>query len=174
MSTLTLNKIAQTIIFMDETYDANFGEWIRNEENARIVGYNLKKYLHYKIDDIILVLKWIVKDWTLRSIIILIKRMLIDEFNNLYEKKIEIIRGLVYTWNAIFIGEMIISIIKNLKGDEKTRFVKRLLRDFDRERVDEMVKVIGGKVDVNVKKVMMKWKGKRGGVKEKIETQNYN
>ena len=77
---LCLKKIEQSINLMDETFDANFGDWIRNEDNCKIVGSNLKRYIEkYKISDFITVVKWIVKDWTLKSIILFSKKLIVDD-----------------------------------------------------------------------------------------------
>lgn len=81
---LSLDDIERRIFLMDSKYDANFGDWIRNEDNARIVGYHLRKYIDdYSSEDFIVALKWIVKDWTLRNIIVLVQKMIIDDFERI-------------------------------------------------------------------------------------------
>ncbi|KAG0437886.1 hypothetical protein DMUE_3424 [Dictyocoela muelleri] len=81
---LSLDDFENRIYNMDSKYDANFGDWIRNEDNARIVGYHLRKYIDdYSTEDFIVALKWIVKDWTLRNIIVLVQKMIFEDFESM-------------------------------------------------------------------------------------------
>ncbi|EPR78904.1 hypothetical protein SLOPH_1708 [Spraguea lophii 42_110] len=154
---LTFKKIGETVYKMDSTYDANFGDWIRNEENSRIIGHHLSQYVdEYSVDDIILVLKWIVKDWTLRSIILLSRKMIIEDLMINKDKKkilkrIDIIKGLVETWNSIFISEFIISVIKTFTNEEKTEFIKVLLSTFEINKRKDILYQIKPKVDSDIK-----------------------
>lgn len=80
-----MEEIEHSINSMDSIYDANFGEWIRNENNCKIVGANIKKYMRvYKEADFLVVIKWIVKDWTLKNIITFTKKLITEE---LYTEK---------------------------------------------------------------------------------------
>lgn len=143
---------------MDDTYDANFGEWIRNEENARIVGYNLKKYLNYDTSSIIVCIKWIVKDWTLRSIISLMRKMTLDELNDNIYKRLDIIAGVIFTWNTVFISEFLVAMLKGIKEEDRVVFAELLFKDFSKKRIEEVVKHAEGKIDKRVKECMMKRK----------------
>ncbi|KAH9411536.1 hypothetical protein HK407_04g06380 [Ordospora pajunii] len=156
---LCLDKIEKSIAYMDETYDANFGDWIRNEENARIVAYNMRKYVDiYKPSDFIIVVKWIVKDWTLKSIIIFSKKMLIedlkvlgfkktDEDKSKYNRRIKIVSGLVYTWNPVFITEFVISITRSFTQNEKCRLLTNVLEIFEPKKISEILSQLQTKID---------------------------
>lgn len=149
---LTLDQIEFVIKSMDQNYDANFGEWIRNEENCKIIAYHLKRYiLEYPIEDFVVVFKWIVKDWTLRSIIILSKLMVVTDLNQEYDRKIEILQGLIHTWHPAFIAEFIISTSKILAEPTKKIYIRELLENFEKNKVETILKEIGDKMDNDVK-----------------------
>ncbi|AFN82926.1 hypothetical protein EROM_041620 [Encephalitozoon romaleae SJ-2008] len=156
---LCLEKIEKSISYMDDTYDANFGEWIRNEDNARIVAYNMKKYVdNYKTSDFIIVVKWIVKDWTLKSIIIFSKKMLVEDIKVLsfrkseedkdrYNKRIKIISGLIFTWNPVFITEFIVSITRSFGTNEKCKLLINLLEVFEARKLSEILSQLEAKIE---------------------------
>lgn len=174
---LTFTRITSSVKQMDETYDANFGEWIKNEENAKIIGFKLRIYVNeYDKSKLIIVVKWIVKDWTLRSIISLIKKMLIDVLieKRIIDKKIvSIIAGLVYTWNVIFIGEFLLAIFKMLdKVEFKIKFVGMLLKDFDKDKINELLNHIKPKVDEKIAESILKCK-RNGNMKQRKILESY-
>lgn len=156
---LCLEKIERSISYMDETYDANFGEWIRNEHNARIVAYNMRKYVDtYRTSDFIVVVKWIVKDWTLKSIIVFSKKMLIEDIKVLgsrrsdddkekFAKRVRIISGLIFTWNPVFITEFIVSITRSFPTTEKCRLLVSLLEAFEPRKLSEILSQLESKID---------------------------
>ncbi|KAG5859976.1 hypothetical protein KMI_04g07870 [Encephalitozoon hellem] len=156
---LCLEKIEKSISYMDDTYDANFGEWIRNEDNARIVAYNMKKYIdNYKTSDFIVVVKWIVKDWTLKSIIIFSKKMLVEDIKVLsfrrseedkekYNKRVKIISGLIFTWNPVFITEFIVSITRSFGANEKCKLLVNLLEVFEARKLSEILSQLETKIE---------------------------
>ncbi|KAF9764232.1 hypothetical protein NGRA_0721 [Nosema granulosis] len=155
-------------MYMDDTYDANFGEWIRNEDNSRIVAYNMKKYIDsYSVSNVIVVIKWIVKDWTLKSIIIFTKKMLIEDIKALsfreadcekekYYNRIRIASGLIYTWNPLFISEFILSTTKHFSVDEKTKFLKVLLDSLENKKLNDVLSHLNGKMDNKVRQELTK------------------
>lgn len=159
---LCLEKIEKSIRHMDETYDANFGEWIRNEENARVVAYNMKKYIdNYKTSDFIVVVKWIVKDWTLKSIIIFSKKMLMEDIKALsfknqkdeedrYYRRVEILSGLIFTWNPVFITEFIISTTRVFSTNEKCKLLTSLLEAFEPRKLSEILSQLESKIEQRV------------------------
>ncbi|EJW02052.1 hypothetical protein EDEG_03502 [Edhazardia aedis USNM 41457] len=168
---MDFNKIESSISIMDQTYDANFGEWIKNEENCRIIGHNLKKYIDkYPSHKSIVVIKWIVKDWTLRSIIHLVKKMVIDDIKlkkssskktqllskSQYSKRIEIVKGIIYTWNVVFIAEFIFSVSRIFeKSDEKYIFIESILKDFNVEKTKDILKHMDEKIDNKIKNIIV-------------------
>lgn len=177
---LRLSDVEQNIKEMDTSYDANFGEWIRNEENARIVGYHLHKYIDfYSTSEIIIVTKWIVKDWTLRSIILLIKKMLIDElilnsFNMdfKYEKMkekdyhmkflraINIVQGVIYTWNPLFMAEFLVSISKSFILSDKEKFLIKIFEGLESNKSKEIITYLDEKIEKEILEKLKKIKHK--------------
>lgn len=158
---LTLKQIDDTIQYMDDAYDANFGNWIRNEDNCKIVGSNLRRYLDcYRESEFITVLKWIVKDWTLRSIIILAKKLIMDEIVGMsteaYTSRVRVLSGLVYTWNPIFISEFLLASTAELTVTQKTDFMAHILGVFDSKKLGEILSQIETKIDVVTKRELVK------------------
>ncbi|ELA41135.1 uncharacterized protein VICG_01834 [Vittaforma corneae ATCC 50505] len=158
---LTLKQIDETILFMDKTYDANFGNWIRNEDNCKIVGCSLKKYLEcYRESEFITVLKWIVKDWTLKSIILLSKKLILEDIIGMgieaYTKRIRVLSGLIFTWNPIFISEFILACTVELTVTQKTDFMVSILNVFDSKKLSEILSQIESKIDVQTKKELVR------------------
>jgi hypothetical protein len=159
---LTLEQIEKSVGHMDETYDANFGEWIRNEDNARIVAYNMRKYVDsYKMSDFIVVVKWIVKDWTLKSIIIFAKKMLMEDIKSLstargeaererYMKRIGMLSGLIFTWNPIFIAEFVISTTRGLSTNEKCKLLTNLLGVFEEGKLSDILSQLEPRIESKV------------------------
>lgn len=158
---LDLNDVETTISGMDLHYDANFGTWIRTEKNASIIGHHLKKYIDdYHISDFIVVLKWIMRTWTLRSIIILMRSMMSD-LKNSFRHRILIINGLFYTWNNIFIAEFVIAMTKEMNVDEKCMFYANVFRCFDNNKNEMILQMVADKVENKVKRVLKSVYGKK-------------
>lgn len=159
---LCLEKIEKSICYMDETYDANFGDWIRNEDNARVVAYNMKKYIDsYKTSDFIVVVKWIVKDWTLKSIIVFSKKMLVEDIKALsfkavgedeekYRRRVRILSGLVFTWNPVFITEFIVSTTRAFSTNEKCKLLLSLLEAFEPKKLSDVLVQLEAKIEQKV------------------------
>jgi hypothetical protein len=158
---LTLKQISETIGFMDETYDANFEEWIKNEDNCKIVGCNLKKYIEsYRESEFITVVKWIVKDWTLKSIIIFSKKMIIEDLHvsnpEMYARKVKILSGLIYTWSPIFTSEFLIACTAELTTTQRIDFMVSSLSVFDSKKLAEILSQLENKLDTQSKNDLVK------------------
>lgn len=158
---LCLKKIEQTINLMDETYDANFGAWIKNEENCKVVGLNLKKYIEkYKTSDFITVVKWVVKDWTLKSIILFSRKLIIDDLQGRtseeYITRIKILSGLVYTWNPIFIAEFLLATSTELTVDKRAEYFVEMLQVFESKKLAEILTQIENKTEEEVRNELVK------------------
>lgn len=158
---LTLKQITETISFMDEKYDANFEDWIKNEDNCKIVGCNLKKYIEsYRESEFITVVKWVVKDWTLKSIIIFSKKMIIEDLfvasPELYARKVKILSGLIYTWSPIFTSEFLIACTAELTSSQRIDFMVCVLSVFDSKKLSEILSQLENKLDPQTKKDLVK------------------
>ncbi|OAG33656.1 hypothetical protein NEIG_02064 [Nematocida sp. ERTm5] len=72
----TAADVDRTIKQMDTKYDANFGEWVRSEDNLDVLGINLKKYvIKYSPELFTEVLNWITDGWSTTSKILLMHRI---------------------------------------------------------------------------------------------------
>lgn len=87
-----MEDIDNTVREMDDQYDANFGEWVRNEDNLKVVALNLKRYIkEYSEELIVEVIGWIVRHWRIRSTSHLLKELLIfDLFQEINKFKEEV------------------------------------------------------------------------------------
>lgn len=185
--TLSLDDIEITIYKMDKHYDANFGIWVRNEKNAAIVGYHLNKYIDdYNTSDFIVVIKWIVRSWTLRSIIILSKSMVLYDIQNMsnsrksenyknFKSRTCILSGLIYTWSNIFIVEFLLAFSKNLNTQQKCKFFVNMLVYFENSKKQILIKLINSKTENKVRNVLSraftynkKNKGRSRGINKDI------
>ncbi|KAL6121560.1 hypothetical protein NUSPORA_01505 [Nucleospora cyclopteri] len=167
---------------MDATYDANFGEWIRNEQNCRVVGQNIKKYIgRYRESEFITVIKWVVKDWTLKSIILFVRKMITDDlfignkenlpshkngrkqtgkFDHTFDNKIAIISGIIFTWNSLFIAEFLLSTAADFSPDQRCEYYHKILSVFEQKKLSEILLQIENKIDSKTKeKLVEKFKG---------------
>jgi len=147
---LTIKSIEQTVQLMDDTYDANFGEWIRNEDNCKIVGACLQKYIErYRASEIITVVKWIIKDWTLKSIILFTRKFVTDDIlykiGDDYAKRIEILTGYIYTWDSIFVSEFLLTVTSVFYKEARADVIVDVLRAFEDRKQTEILSQIEAK-----------------------------
>lgn len=147
-----LQDIDRVVNTMDETYDANFGDWIRNEDNCKIVGINMRKYVdEYNPSDFIVVVKWIVKDWTLKSIIIFSKKLIIDgllsKTRKQYIQSIKIVTGFIYTWNPIFISEFLLASTREFPSKPRAAFFADVIQTFEKKKFNEILAQMECKLD---------------------------
>lgn len=156
-----LKNVEESVNMMDKIYDANFGEWIRNEDNCKIVSINLKKYVKtYSVSSLITVIKWIVKDWTLKYIIIFFKKLIIDDLgvygSEQFKKNIKVISGSIYTWNSVFISEFLMAITLNLSSNVKSKLCADILCEFENKKLIDVLEHIKNKIDPKIKAMITK------------------
>lgn len=64
---------------MDALYDATFYSWLKSEENVVVTSIYLHRIANqYSLVRIINALKWLICDWRLESIGVLIRQVTID------------------------------------------------------------------------------------------------
>ena len=72
--------VERNLRVMDQQNEANFTDWIRNEQNLTLSLPHLKRVMFdYEIDRIINGLRWLIYEWKLASIATAIKYLLIDD-----------------------------------------------------------------------------------------------
>lgn len=168
LMSLELRDVEATIFKMDNHYDANFGSWIRNEKNAAVVGYHLNKYIDdYNPCDFIVVVKWIVRSWTLRSIIVLSKSMASHDIQHMdnsrksetyrqLRNRVCILSGLTYTWNSFFIVEFLTAFSKGFSTQQKCKFFVNLLSYFSLDRNKVLIGMLSEKVEQGVCDILVR------------------
>jgi hypothetical protein len=195
----TMESIESTIREMDEKYDANFGEWVRNEENLKIVSLNFKKYLdEYDEAVIVEVVKWVVRRWKLKSICALLKDLLVSdlfhEVNDLgreaekglqkellekraeamrrVERKMRIVKAVVGNWTSAHIAEFIALSIPGMTKEEKKVFLLALLREFSHQKLTELFVKIDSAIDWAMKISIIKSSKSSGPCRSPLEGEN--
>lgn len=160
---LSKQTIEATVHAMDKLYDANFGDWIRNEENCKIIGANMRRYLSaYRESEFITVVKWIVRDWTLKSIILFTRRLLMvetpqtDQFDaqsgDLGIRTVKILSGFIYTWNPVFIAEFLLSVTASYTSDERASLIVDVLGAFEPRKLSEILSLLQTKADESLRR----------------------
>ncbi|KAI5151203.1 hypothetical protein ENBRE01_1969 [Enteropsectra breve] len=173
----SFSEIEQNIKEMDDKYDANFGEWIKNEENSKIIGYNLRKYIdRYSVAKTTPVVQWIINDWTLRGIILFSERLLSEDLvykrGKAYAKRISILLSIMLHWNAIFIACFISSISSKLDIDSQTHFYTDILKYFSEPRLrDILVELDHYVLKEQIKGIQKRLVKQRGKLSKKTELQ---
>ncbi|KAI5171166.1 hypothetical protein NEFER03_0568 [Nematocida sp. LUAm3] len=124
----TVADIEETIKEMDKQYDANFGEWVRNEDNLDLLSTNFKKYLYdYTEETFSEVLRWVTNSWTNTSKSILFKSLFIKDLfsdnpsnperTDLQSKKIRMVKNMTEKWHSMDIAEFMLMCMSDLTGD---------------------------------------------------------
>lgn len=156
----TAKDVDRTIKEMDKQYDANFGEWVRSEENIDIVSTNLKKYLNeYTEATFSEVLKWITEDWVLPSKVFLIYKIFCKQLfkNNSPDeieqskKAVRTIKKIIETWTPTQISDLILEFLTDMQKEEKRLFLLWILEDFEHEKLTEVFIRIDTIVDWSLK-----------------------
>ncbi|KAI5148768.1 hypothetical protein ENBRE01_0518 [Enteropsectra breve] len=158
---MDLEKIEAHINAMDQKYDANFGEWIQNEDNCKIVGSNLKRYVEeYSISRFIAVTKWIIKDWTLKSIIQFTKKLITEDLGmktgEEYWRRINILAGFIFTWDSVFITEFLLSLTSDFTTERKAQLLADILTLFEAQKFTEILSCLESKMDTKAKEMLIK------------------
>lgn len=64
---------------MDQLYDATFYSWLKSEDNVLVTAVYLHRIANeYPLVRIINALKWLISDWRLESISILVRHVTVD------------------------------------------------------------------------------------------------
>ena len=64
---------------MDTLYDATFYNWLKSEDNVVVISMYLHRIANqYPLPRIINALKWLISDWRLESIAVLVKQVTVD------------------------------------------------------------------------------------------------
>lgn len=73
--------VHSNLIAMDQFYDASFYNWIKNESNVHISSTHLKRIIaEFPVENVSNGLKWLISDWTLGAITLLLKKVFTDHF----------------------------------------------------------------------------------------------
>jgi len=161
----TAADIGATIQEMDQQYDANFGEWIRTEDNIDILAINLKRYIEeYNEETFAEVLKWITECWSLVSRIALLKKLfssLIFREDTLQQtekskKYVKILKIATAVWSAAHLSELILEFLVDLRKEEKKTFLLWLLEDCSQKKLTEIFIRVDNIIDWSLKIAIIK------------------
>ena len=71
--------VYRNIKCMDQLYDATFYSWLKSEDNVLVTAVYLHRIANeYPLFRIINALKWLISDWRLESISILVRHVTVD------------------------------------------------------------------------------------------------
>jgi hypothetical protein len=71
--------VYRNIKCMDQLYDATFYSWLKSEDNVLVTAVYLHRIANeYPLVRIINALKWLISDWRLESISILVRHVTVD------------------------------------------------------------------------------------------------
>ncbi|KAH9385902.1 uncharacterized protein NEMAJ01_0798 [Nematocida major] len=172
----TVRDVDRTIKGMDKEYDANFGEWVRSEENVDVIAMNLRKYLaEYAEATFSEVLKWITEEWAVSSKILLLHKIFGKQLfrdNSALEMKssrrnVRIMKGIIDEWGPGNISELIIEFLTGMQKEEKKLFLLWALEDFEHEKLTEIFIRIDTIVDWSLKISIIKKSKVLEGAKER-------
>lgn len=97
------NSVEHNMILMDHLYDASFSHWIRQEENANVIGYHLGRVMvDYPAEKISTGLRWLFVDWRMSNIVLVLKGM-----NLKFHDEIQVLLGLTDGWSTPHIIEFL-------------------------------------------------------------------
>lgn len=173
---LTEKDVENSILTMDKDYEANFGDWIRNEQNSETVGVCLRNHMEgHSIEDAKVVIKWITKNWTLNSIIFLFIGLLNEPFQHnikLSVKKMVISQRIALEWNVEFICVFLIQIYENLSLTSlKERFLANFIfgisEDLFNKIKEELIRKGFSKKKVRL--LEKEWKSQKKGQKRMFD-----
>ena len=73
--------VHSNLLAMDQFYDASFYAWIKDEGNVHISSGHLRRILvEFPEERVVNALKWLISDWTLGAITVLLKKLFTDYF----------------------------------------------------------------------------------------------
>ncbi|OAG29032.1 hypothetical protein NEDG_01171 [Nematocida displodere] len=156
----TVEDIDATIREMDNQYDANFGEWVRSEDNLDILATNLRGYLEeYTPETFAEVLKWITIKWKSSSRIFLLKLLFKEEVfkeNHAASPKPTprtniILKRVIDTWTNAQISDFLIEFLNGMGREEKRVFLFVIVENFTHQQLTEIFIRIDSIVDWSLK-----------------------
>lgn len=167
MKPRTSHEIETTVREMDREYDANFGDWVRNQENVGLISANIKKYVQeYTEETFAEVLRWITKKWHAVQQVALLKKLFHDELFEentsdnfqLLRKKLGILKNVMSNWSALQVSELLTEFLRDMKKDDKKIFLTEILQDYDQQKITEIFIRIDNLIDWSLKLSIIKQK----------------
>jgi hypothetical protein len=154
---------------MDETYSAIFSKWIRNEDNLPSAIHHMTRVANeYPLHQIIIAIQWLITDWRLKSIILLVINVTANW--NDEEKLGALVKALANRWKPKFVGELTISVMerwnkntwnneeeKRVHSEKKERMLRVLMRGWQFRQISDVLLHLGSKLQWNVKCRIFKW-----------------
>jgi hypothetical protein len=153
---------------MDFTYSAVFSTWIKSEENLpSAITHFCTVANEYPLERIILVLRWIIVDWKLKSIIALITSLTLNWTSE--ESLGLLIKELAETWKAPYVAELAGSVMERwnqfdqnghsteLSKTRKEKFLRTLMQNWNFTRIANFFFYFGSRVEWEIKSAIFRW-----------------
>ncbi|CAG8619675.1 1_t:CDS:2 [Paraglomus brasilianum] len=150
---------------MDTLYDATFYNWLKSEDNVVVISMYLHRIANqYPLPRIINALKWLISDWRLESIAVLVKQVTVDwKGNEGDSRRGTLLRHMTYNWAPQFTASLIASILTAPPYTTSTsyvasittinaarqRFLKALTSDYDFSKLSEFLMCLGSQLSLS-------------------------
>ncbi|KAJ2961881.1 hypothetical protein NQZ79_g2846 [Umbelopsis isabellina] len=137
--------VYRNIKCMDQLYDATFYSWLKSEDNVLVTAVYLHRIANeYPLVRIINALKWLISDWRLESISILVRHVTVD------------------CWATQYTATLITTILatppyQTSTNQQRERFLRAFAQDWDFSKLSEFFMYLQSRanVDYKVKCVML-------------------
>jgi hypothetical protein len=154
--------IQASIDYMDAKYCAVFSTWVRNQQNLPVIIQNLTRISQeYEISKIVTMLRWLTKEWRLKSTLIAVNSITRTWTNEL--DLAELVRGLGGRWKTPYISELIVAILLRWKESSATNFVRKtiflqsVMSGWDFAQITNVFIYLEDSLEWSVKSAVFQW-----------------
>lgn len=156
--------VYRNIKCMDQLYDATFYSWLKSEDNVLVTAVYLHRIANeYPLVRIINALKWLISDWRLESISILVRHVTVDWSDEVGDlRRAHLLRHLTHSWATQYTATLITTILatppyQTSSNQQRERFLRAFAQDWDFSKLSEFFMYLQSRanVDYKVKCVML-------------------
>ncbi|KAM3578331.1 hypothetical protein VKS41_009232 [Umbelopsis sp. WA50703] len=156
--------VYRNIKCMDQLYDATFYSWLKSEDNVLVTAVYLHRIANeYPLVRIINALKWLISDWRLESISILVRHVTVDWSDEVGDlRRAHLLRHLTHSWATQYTATLITTILatppyQTSTNQQRERFLRAFAQDWDFSKLSEFFMYLQSRanVDYKVKCVML-------------------
>ncbi|KAG2187841.1 hypothetical protein INT44_000591 [Umbelopsis vinacea] len=162
--------VYRNIKCMDQLYDATFYSWLKSEDNVLVTAVYLHRIANeYPLFRIINALKWLISDWRLESISILVRHVTVDWKDEVGDlRRAHLLRHLTHSWATQYTATLITTILAtppymSSTNQQRERFLRAFAQDWDFSKLSEFFMYLQSRanVDYKVKCVMLQEAARR-------------